>query len=448
MRIRTAGLIAVGVVLLACLPTAGSTASGQLAIRGGRVITMENGQELANGVILIRDGKIEAVGEGLAIPGEYRVIDAADRVVMPGFVDVHSSGGMGQANERNSNVPFLTVLDTIDPASTFFEESRRNGVTTAAIVPGNSTMIGGQAAVLKTAGGFVPDMTQQRLVGIKLSLQPPSGSRMSHLASLRRELEKARRARAGEKVETVEPASADAASGVREEGPAEQPPGDGPPAEGSGEAAAPTAEQAQQGLEVLGKLVGGELIAYIFCENAMDVGQALRLVSEFELKPVLVLGRNCDRAAEMLAGKNFPVVLDSELVFWREDPRTRKEEKIVLPKIFGDAGLKYMFQAENNPARATLGSNYLWYQAATAVRYGLSRNEALEACTLLPAATLGIDKQVGSIAVGKDADIVILTGDPLATQTWVEKTLVLGEVVYDRAGDERLRRLLITGEKD
>jgi len=444
MNIRQLKFFAAGIGVLALGLMTASDAIGQLAIRGGRVITMEDGQELSNGVILIRDGRIEAVGESLNIPGEYKVIDATGQVVMPGFVDVHSSGGMGQANERNSNVPYLTVLDTIDPASTFFEECRRNGITSAAIVPGNSTMIGGQAAVLKTSGTFIPEMAQQRLIGLKLSMQPPSGSRMSHIATLRREMNKAKKAKAGEAVDKDEPASPVSAAAASEDS------ADETAGEGAGEAAAaaPSAEQAQQGLEVLGKLIGGELIAYVYCENAMDVGQALRLIEEFQLKPVMVLGRNCDKAAGILAEKKLPVVLDSEMVFWREDPRTREEEKIVTPKIFGDAGMSYMFQADTNPSRATLGSNYLWYQAATAVKYGLSRQDALAACTKLPATTLGIDKQVGSIAVGKDADIVILTGEPLATQTWVDKTIVLGEVVYDRTSDERLRRLLITGEKE
>ncbi len=419
----------------------------QLAIRGGTVITMEEGREITNGVILIRDGRIEAVGENLDIPVDYKVVDATGQVVMPGFVDVHSSGGMGQANERNSNVPFLTVLDTIDPASTFFEECRRNGITTAAIVPGNSTMIGGQAAVLKTAGSFVGDMAQTRLVGIKLSMQPPQGSRMSHMATLRRELDKAKKAKAGEKEEEAKspeekPAEDSAGSGSQEEA------GEGGGESGGETTAAPTSEQTQQGLEVLGKLIGGELIAYIWCENAMDVGQALRLVDEYELKPVMVLGKDCDRAANMLAQRKLPVVLDAELVFWREDPRTREEEKIVTPKIFGDAGMSYMFQADTNPSRSTLGSNYLWYQAATAVKYGLSRDDAIAACTRLPATTLGIDGQVGSIAVGKDADIVILTGDPLATKTWVDKTIVRGEVVYEREKDDRLRRLMEPAESN
>ena len=71
---------------------------------------------------------------------------------MPGFIDAHNSAGMSQANEQNSVVPFLSVVDSIDPIANYFEECRRNGITSAAVVPGNSTLIGGKAAIVKTGG--------------------------------------------------------------------------------------------------------------------------------------------------------------------------------------------------------------------------------------------------------------------------------------------------------
>ncbi len=434
---RLAALIGAALLVGQCWP---ASVEAQVALRGGRILTMA-GDPIDSGVILIRDGRIEAVGPDLRIPVEFKVIDVTGKVVMPGFIDVHSSGGMGQANERNPNVPFLSVLDTIDAKSPYFEECRRNGITTAGIAPGNSTMIGGQIAALKTDGTFVPEMTLQRLVGIKISLRPPAGSRMSHLALLRRELNRAKKFKADGLV---------AAAGGDEAAPAEaesrgeaEVPGDAQGGEGTEAAAqAPTAAQQQEGIKILSKLIGGELLAVIYCETAMDVGQALMLIEEFELRPLLVLGTQVDQAVDLLKVKNYPIVLDTNLVFWRSQPRTRVEEKISLPKVFNDAGVAYMFQADTNPSRATLGSNYLWYQAATAVKYGLPRDRALAALTIEPARALGIDPWVGSIEPGKDADIVVLTGDPLATTTWVEQTLIGGRVVYDRGQDEKLRRLL------
>src|SRR5205085_9881579 len=89
-----------------------------------------------------------------------------------------------------------------------------------------------------------------------------------------------------------------------------------------------------------------------------------------------------------------------------------------------------------------IGTNYLWYQAATAVKYGMPVDEAMKAVTLQPAQVLGVDKQVGSIEVGKDADLAILTGDPLKLDTWVQTTIVGGKVVYEREQDRKLKALL------
>ncbi len=172
---------------------AGASAQEQLAIKGGRIVPVGK-PPIEGGVVLIRDGKIQAVGgKDLPIPADYKVIDAAGKVVMPGFIDAHSSRGMDQANERNNNVPFLSVVDAIDPGQEYFEDCLRNGVTTVAIVPAEATMIGGQAAVIKTAGTYVDQMIVKRHAGIKISLRPAEGrSRMSHLAALRKELDGAR----------------------------------------------------------------------------------------------------------------------------------------------------------------------------------------------------------------------------------------------------------------
>src|SRR5438270_3234641 len=136
-------------------------AQGRLAVKGGKVIPVV-GPPVENGVILVRNGKVEAVGKDLPIPSEAKVIDAAGKVVVPGFIEAHSNRGMDQVNETNPNVPFLSVIDAIDPIQDYFEECRRNGVTTAAILPGNTTMLGGQGAVIKTYGSIVDDMIVKR----------------------------------------------------------------------------------------------------------------------------------------------------------------------------------------------------------------------------------------------------------------------------------------------
>lgn len=410
-----------------------------LAITGAKVITLA-GDPLEKGVVLIRDGKIEAVGTDVKIPLEAKVIDATGQVVMPGFIDSHTSEGMGQANERNENVPFLSVVDGIDPVVDYFEECRRNGITTSAILPGNNTMIGGQGVVLKTAGQYVNDMIVKRDTGIKISLRPSSGSRMGHIARLRKELDKAKQAiekkKSGENAEAKPQENAPAQPETPR--PAEGENVEGAPQDG----ATPPAVDPNQGVDALIAMLEGKLPAFIYCETAMDVTTALALVDEYSLKAKFVLGKDTYKAASLLAGRSEPVILDPTLIFWETDPRTQEDKKIVLTKVFSDAKVPFVFQLENSGAGLTSAGSYLWYQAAIAVKHGMPEADALKCMSQVPAKLLGIDEFVGTLEAGKDADIVILSGEPLRLSTWVNKTLVRGKVVYDRSTDTKLERLL------
>jgi imidazolonepropionase-like amidohydrolase len=431
-------------------------AQDRVAIKGGRVLPVA-GPPIDGGVVLIHKGKIEAVGKDVAIPADAKVIDATGKVVVPGFIEAHSTRGMDQANETNPNVPFLSVVDAIDPIQDYFEECRRNGITTVAVVPGNNTMFGGQAAVVKTYGSIVDDMIVKRGVGIKLSLKPAGDrNRMGHVATIRKELDDAKAALADQKkVADAKPAAADkpgndappdlAANDDPTQQPRRRPMGGGG---GANFGAAPDAALVR---EALTKLLKGDMLAFIYCELAMDVPQALKLIKEYGLKAVLVLGPDCHKAVKQIAAAKLPVVLDPTLVYWETDPRTGEEKQIALPKVYRDAGVPVTFQVTGGGAgtlfRAanlppTVGTNYLWFQAATAVKYGTPADEALAAITLRPAEALGVGKTKGSIEVGKDADLAILTGDPLKLDTWVETTMIGGRVVYERENDRKLKALL------
>lgn len=438
-----------GIVVLLSLSTSNALlhADELLAIQGAKIIPIV-GDPIAVGTILIRDGKIEAVGKDIAIPGEAKVIDGTGKVIMPGFVDAHNAAAMTSANERNEFVPFLSVVDSIDPVSPYFEECRRNGITSAAVVPGNSTLIGGQAAVIKTAGQYVNDMLLKREAGLKISLRPASGNRMSQLSRLRKEFDKAKRALEKEaKGEKPDPSAEIKKEGDDASKPADKPEGGTEETKEEGSAdrqpdsGSDAASQAA-GLEALKKAIQGEQSVYIFCENGMDVTAAIQLVADYSLKPIFVLGPSCYKAAELLAKRNETVILDPSLVYWETNPRTREDKKIIVPQIFRAAKVPFVFQTEGFGARTSLGSSFFWYQAATAVKYGMPEKEALEAITLLPAKRIGIGNLVGSIEVGKDADLLVLTGEPLDISTWVDQTIIDGKVVYERSKDEKIKRLL------
>ena len=254
--------------MLAVCVTAGGclTASAQdVAIKGATIITMK-GERIEKGVIIVRDGQIAKVGADLKVPVEANVIDAEGKIVMPGIINVHSSAGMSQANESNDNVPFLSVVDSIDPALTFFEESRRNGVTSAAVVPGNSTMIGGRGAVVKTAGGYVNDMVLKKDVGLKISMAPRTGSRLAHYAKLRKTLEDVQEAQKKRKEKDEEDAKAKAEADKKK---------DDKKAAAKKPAAKPKTPAAESVTaaatrEAMESLLAGKLPAFIYCPQAMD----------------------------------------------------------------------------------------------------------------------------------------------------------------------------------
>ena len=427
-------------------------AADTLAIKDAK-IHLGNGEVIEKGSVVCRDGKIVAIGEDIDIPVDARVLSGDGRVVMPGIVEVHSAEAMSQANEQNDNVPFLSVVDSIDPIKSYFEDSRRNGVTTVAVMPGNSTMIGGRGAVIKTAGGYVEDMIVQRDIGMKFSLSPQSGSsRLSHFAKLREQLRQAKVWLEKQNENGDESPDEDAEKDdAKTNGSSNDGEGSSNGSSSQGQSSSSTSSSSQQRERVyksLADVLQKKMLAYFYCDQPMDVARALRLVEEFQLKPVLVLGRDCDKAAELLARAEAPVVLSPTLVFWRENPQTREEERIVTPRILKKAGVAFLFGVDGSTSRVTYGGHYHWYQAATAVKYGMDREAALKALTLDAAKAIGVDRWVGSLEVGKDADLVVLSDDPLNAMSWVDTTVINGQVAYERSKDVKLKRLLEPSEDD
>jgi imidazolonepropionase-like amidohydrolase len=438
-----------------CLAGGSLAAQERLAIKGGKVLPVA-GPAIENGVVLIRNGKIEAVGKDVAIPSDAKVIDATGKVVVPGFIEAHSNRGTDRPNETNPSVPFLSVIDAIDPSADYFEECRRTGVTSTAVVPGNATMFGGQAAVVKTAGMYIDEMIVKRAAGIKISLRPMQDrNRMGHIAQIRKALDDAKEMVAEDSKADAKPETKPAAEKPVDRSDSAATDTQPPPRRGNRQAnRTPRPGEAPDAAlvsEALAKMLRGDMLAFIYCELAMDVPQAIKLVNDYKLKGVLVLGQECHKAIAQVAASKLPVVLDPTMVYWETDARSGEEKQVVLPKLYRDAGISVTFQvtgfAAGNLFRApslppTMGSNYLWYQAATAVKYGMPADEALAAITLRPAQTIGVGSQLGSIEPGKDADLVILTGDPLKLDTWVQTTIIGGKVVYEREQDRKLKALL------
>lgn len=426
--------IATFFLVCVCGGSAPAAAQEVLAIVGGRVVTMAD-ETLEKGTVLIRDGKIVAVGADVKVPLEAKVIDAAGKTVMPGLVDPHASAVLSQSNERNANIPYISVVDGIDPSRTYFENSRRNGVTTILASAGNSTMIGGQSAAVKSAGTYVDDMLLVRHAAMKLSMQPASGGRLAHYANMRLEFERAKR---GEFKADEEKKSDDA----KEEKDAEGNDAESSSSSGSSSSSSAAEQTRKLKADAFEAMMAGKLPVMIYCGNPVDVRQAIKLVKDYQLKACLVLGGDAYEAAELIAEQKLPVILDPTLVVWKKDERTGEDEKIVVPAHLAKHGIKMAVQVSGSSSD-TLGSNYMWYQAAIAVKYGMPRSDALRMITLGAAEITGLEKFVGSLEVGKDGDVVVLSGDPLDVSTWVDYTIVSGKVAYDREQDEQFKELLV-----
>jgi imidazolonepropionase-like amidohydrolase len=388
-----------GVLLLLLLPAAGAE-DGVLAIKNARLIPVA-GPDVEGGTIVVRGGRIEAVGKDVEIPWDARVIDAAGKVVMPGLVEAHTFRGMDRPNERMASVPFVSAFDAVNPMDPYFEDALRQGITTLGVAPGNDTLIGGQACVMKPSGPTTERMLVAKNAFLKISLKPrPGTSRMAHIAALRKELDEA------------------AAAGPDDKS----------------EAAAKR--------EPLARLLKGALPAMVHCPTASDVLKALELAETYKFKAVLVLGRDGWRAADEVAKRKLDVVLSPELAYWETDEEKHEEVRRLGAPPFVKAGLRFALQTDASP----YGSSYLWYQAATAVKYGVPRADALKAVTLWPAEILGLGARLGTLEKGKDANLVILTGDPLDVQTWVDRVIIEGRTAYERSKDERLKRVAEAGK--
>jgi imidazolonepropionase-like amidohydrolase len=406
-----------------------AVAQDLVAVKAGKVITV-SGEPIQDAVILIENGKIKEVGKGLEIPWNATVIDAAGQVVMPAWVIAHSSGGLDRENENMPVTPFLSVTDAVDPSNEYFEQALRDGIGTIHVLPGNRTIVAGQGIVVQPYGKTVEEMMVRTKGGMKMSLQPMTGGRVGHVAKVRRvfeELKEYRKDYERRKKEFEEEKALPASD---------------PQAEFE--------EEFEAQKKPLIELLEGKFTAFVYTPGPADVIEALKLAKTYGFELVLVVGPACYKAASLIKEAGVPVILESDVEFYEKDPET-DEEKLVCPaKVFDEAGVQFALSHETSAGRrmgfgsaaGSPGGQYPWLQAAIAVRHGVARDTAIKALTSVPAGILGMADRVGTIEPGRDANLQILTGEPLAARTWVDKVVLQGQVAYDRSKDKRLARLL------
>ena len=423
------------VIVAACMAVGASSAlaipPAKVALKGARIIPVV-GDDIAVGTLLIENGRITAIGEKVDVPYDAMVVDVSGKVLMPGMIDAHSSRGLDVPNENLPVTPFLDVYDAIDPSKLYFEDALRDGVTSVHVVVGNNCVIGSVSRVVHPIGLTPDEMTLQPAAALKFSVAPKRGwDRMAQMATFRetfRELDEYLENLAEKKYEE----SVEKKDEKIDVGPDE--------ARKRGRELIKT-EDYDDEHRILVKLTRGAFGAIIYAGVASDVSRAVALAGDhgFADRSTFVVGPDCYKAVDELKATGRPVVLDSELLYRERDPVSGDVKETFVPKVYADAGVEFSLLPSSDNS---LAERYLNYQAARCVRYGLSRKLALESITINPARAIGVADRVGSLEVGKIANVVVMSGDPLDFNSWVESVYINGISAYDRDKDVRLKQLL------
>ncbi len=377
------------------------------ALTGARILTAA-GAPIEDGVLLIADGKIVSVGprSAIRIPSDIDTIDVSGRIIIPGLVDTHSHIGEVSGGDASDPIqPETRVLDSINVRDAGFDRALAGGITTANLMSGSGHLMSGQTIYVKLRDGNDIESIAYRRDdgsvdgGLKMANgtnsqdEPPfPGTRAKSAALVRQKYIAAQ-----EYMRKIKEAGDDATK-------------------------RPDRELA---LEVLAEVLQGKRIVHHHTHRHDDILTVLRLQKEFGYRVVLHHVSEAHRVAKEIAAAEVPVSLI--LV----DSPGGKLEAMNLnfdsPRILEAAGAKVAFHTDDwiTDSRLFLRS------AALGIRSGMSRDKALAALTIEGARMLDLDERIGTLEPGKDADFVILSGDPFSVYTRVLETWVEGNKRFD-----------------
>jgi imidazolonepropionase-like amidohydrolase len=386
-----------------------------LLVKTGTLYTMEDGIK-ENMDILIKDGKVKEIGRDIAFDGE--ILDLSAMTVLPGLVDAHCHLGMWEngmdeegadGNEFvNPSTPSLRAIDAVNPRDEYFREAREGGVTTVVTGPGSANVIGGQFCAIKTVGDRIDDMIVKAPCALKVAFgenpkrvykgQKKSPiTRMATAGILRKELTRAqeymrKQAMAKENAEKLPDKDLD--------------------------------------MEILCDVLRGELIMKAHAHRADDILTAIRIAKEFNIRLSVEHCTEGYTIVNHLKEEDVRIVL-GPLATERCKIELR-ELTMAAPGIMEKNGVEFALCTDH----PVIIESYLLLSAALAVREGLSEEGALRSVTINAARVAGIEDRVGSIAPGKDADIVAFAGNPLDIRNKPVCVLVDGQVVYSALNAE------------
>ncbi len=387
-----------------------------LAVRGGVVHTMAGGA-IKDGVVLIEDGKISAVGpaSSIRIPDGVRTLEAA--VVTPGLIDGHATVGLtgiyniphdqDQIERSEPMQPELRAIDAFNVHEELVAFVRSFGVTTVHTGHGPGELISGQTLITKTHGNTVAEAVMVESVAVAATLSPIAqkgakkspGTRAKMMAMLRGELQRAKEyVEKGERVEEDDDEDDDEKK----------------------------AKARDLGMETLGRVIKGELPLLVTANRAQDIASVLRLKEEFGIRVWLDMAAESYLLIDEIKAAGVTVFVHPTMYRAYGDTENMSYETAAT---LADAGIPIVLQSgyEGYVPKVRV----VLYEAAWAAANGLGFQRAMGAITIDAARVLGIDDRVGSLEVGKDADIALYDGDPFEYTTHCVGVLIEGEVVSE-----------------
>ncbi len=404
-------LIVLSLLLLCTSPGFAQTR----AFVGAHIIPID-GPEIENGTLVIEDGTIMAVGpaDDVRIPRRAERIDASGMFIMPGLVDTHSHVGEVEGGDRSAPMqPDVRVIDSINARDAGFQKAQSGGVTTANIMSGSGHLLSGQTLYVKYRdvdtidGLLILDEDGQWQGGIKMANgtnprgnSPWPGTRAKAASLVRIQYIKAQE------------------YGAKKAKAAEA--GEDPP-------------PVNLGYEALLEAMSGKKIVHHHTHRHDDILTVLRLADEFGFRVVLHHVSDAWKVADEIAAADAWVSLISV-----DSPGGKLEAKdnhFKSGRMLEEAGAKVGFHTDDG----ITDSRFFLRQAALAVRAGMSREGALYGMTMAGAEMMDLGDQLGSLTPGKDADFIILNGDPLSVYTHVQQTWIDGIQVFDRSNPEDLK---------
>ncbi len=392
-----------------------------IAFRDATILPINSGA-IENGVLVVQGGRIVAVGSAasVSIPADATVHEMTGKVIMPGLVDTHSHIGGGDGGDRSNPIqPGVRILDAIDVRNDNLHRARAGGVTTVNVMPGSGHLVSGQTVYLKLRKGhtvydlmFCSNILEEVCGGLKMAngtnpraATPWPGTRAKAAALVRDRFIKAREYR-----EKVRVANGDAGKlPVRD-----------------------------LDLEILAEALDGRRMVHHHTHRHDDILTVLRLQQEFGFRLVLHHVSDAWKVADEIArsGAMSSIILIDSPGGKQEALDVSMENGAALER----AGAVVGFHTDD----WVTDSRFFLRSAGLAVRAGMSREAALYGMTMAGARMLDLDKRVGSLEAGKDADFLILSGDPLSVYTKVEQTWIEGAKVFDLS-DAHDRRYAVGG---